>query len=246
MTITHPDVRTALGWRARLGLIVPQLDLISEPLFPKILPDGVSIHTARMKRRGPVSSATLNEMNSNLDAAIDLLPTPYIDAAVYHCTMGSLLADPEKLREQISKRAEVPAITTTASVVKALRTLKVKKVCLVSPYIDELNKAEVEFFNRSGFEVPAIGGAHIEEAIDMASVAPEQITAWVRKAAYQSCDAIFITCTGIRSHEFIASLEEQTGLPVVTSTSATTWEIYGFLKASRRNVPLGRLFELDG
>jgi maleate isomerase len=241
----HLQTRThkALGRTARLGLIIPQLDLLSEPLFSSLLPDGVSIHTARMRRRGPVSSASLEAMNANLQDAIDLLPTPYIDAVVYNCTMGSLLYEPDKLKVEISERAGVAAISTTSSVVEALRHLKIKELCLISPYSDELNKAEIAFFERTGFSVCQLGGENLHDAIEMARVAPEEISAWTRKAWTPECKGVFITCTGLRSSDYICELEAQLGVPVITSSSAVLWDLCRVLKLPMTGVPLGCLFD---
>src|SRR5262252_1858469 len=104
MVPAQNPLQSPLGWRARLGLIIPELDFVSEPLFPRVLPEGVAVPTARMRRRGTISAASLAQMNADMDAAIELLPTPYIDATVYHCTMGSLLFDPAKLKQAITKK----------------------------------------------------------------------------------------------------------------------------------------------
>src|SRR5262252_9455257 len=104
MVPAQNPLQSPLGWRARLGLIIPQLDFVSEPLFPRVLPEGVAVHTARMRRLGPISAASLEQMNANMDAAIELLPTPYIDATVYHCSLCNDPAAPEKLKQAITKK----------------------------------------------------------------------------------------------------------------------------------------------
>ena len=37
------------GWRARLGLILPSLNVTTEPEFYRMVPEGVTIHTTRMR-----------------------------------------------------------------------------------------------------------------------------------------------------------------------------------------------------
>lgn len=233
---------TGLGRIARLGLIVPQLDLLSEPWFQALLPNGVSIHTSRMARRGPVSSNSLGAMNDTLRQAIDLLPTPHIDAVIYHCTMGSLLFDPEKLKAEITGLTGVPTISTTSSVIRAFEHLGIQDICLVSPYVDELNKAEVEFFERNGLKILHVGGAHLTESIEMSRTTPEEIAAWARATWKEDCKGVFITCTGIRSTDYVAELEEHLGVPVVTSSTAVLWDLCRFLKIPTDNIPLGKLF----
>ena len=40
------------GWRARIGLILPSLNVTMEPELARLLPAGVSVHTARVMTRG--------------------------------------------------------------------------------------------------------------------------------------------------------------------------------------------------
>lgn len=242
MNVPDKSAYKGLGRLARLGLVVPQLDLLSEPWFQALLPNGVSIHTSRMARRGPVSSSSLGQMNDTLKSAIALLPTPHIDAVIYHCTMGSLLYDPEKLKAEISEQTGVPTISTTSSVISAFRHLEINDICLVSPYSEELNKAEIAFFERNGLSIRRLGGANLTESIEMARTTPEEIAAWARLAWKEDCKGVFITCTGIRSTDYIEELEEYLGVPVVTSSSAVLWELYNFLKLPRTDLPMGRLF----
>src|SRR5690606_34976548 len=102
--------------------------------LPRVAPDGVSFHTSRLRRTGPVDTTTLGGMNAQVDAALELLPLPFLDVVFYHCTMGSLLYDPDRLLQDMSARSGLPTIATTASIVAALRHLGLKRVCLVTPY----------------------------------------------------------------------------------------------------------------
>jgi maleate isomerase len=36
------------GWRARIGLLIPSVNATVEPEFNRFLPEGVSVHVARM------------------------------------------------------------------------------------------------------------------------------------------------------------------------------------------------------
>lgn len=236
------SLKEPLGWRARIGLVIPQLDYLSEAIFPRVLPEGVSFHTSRLRRIGPVNIDTLGQMNASVLAALELLPTPYLDAVVYHCTMGSLLYDPQKLVDDMARQTGLPTIATSSAIVKSFRHLGVRKICLVTPYSQALNKLEADFLTRNGFEVCAIGGANIEDSGEMQSVAPEEINRWVRRAWRPECEAAFISCTGVRSHEFIDELEAEIGRPVATSLTVTLWDLYRLLKVPTVRPGLGTLF----
>lgn len=240
------SVTSPLGWRARLGLVVPQLDVVTEALFPHLLPSGVSLHTARMRRTGPASSESLTQMNAGLDAALELLPLQFLDAVVYHCTTGSLLYGPDRLAETITEKTGLPTISTSAALVKALRHFSAKRICLVTPYPKDLNEAEIAFFEAAGFSVPRLGGVNLSDTVDITRVTGEEIAAWVRRAYTPDCDMVVISCTALRSHGFLRELEQQLGCPVVTSASVVLWDIYNYLRVPAAALSLGRLFDDAG
>lgn len=232
------------GWRARIGVLIPQLDYLTEPLLPRYLPDGVSFHVSRMRRTGPVTAESLAGMNTAINDAADLLPLPFLDLVLYHCTMGSLLYEPERLARDLEQRTRLPVIATAQAVIAALRALGARRVSLVTPYSVALNDAEAAFLRRQGLELTGVGGANIDDSGGMQSVAPEEICAWVRRTPHAGSDAIFISCTGIRSHPFIEALEQDVGVPVITSLSAVIWRVHAQLGVQPGALGLGRLLRL--
>ena len=236
---------TALPWRARIGLVIPQFDCLSEPLLPPLLPAGVSLHVSRLPRTGPVTAETIRQMNAAVDAAVDLLPISMLDLVVFHCTTGSLLYPPESLTEHLESRTGLPVVTTAGAVVMALRALGAARLSLVTPYNAELNRLETAFLEKAGISVKAIGGSQLEDSELMQSVSAEDVALWARRAgAPGTADATFISCTGIRSLNFIPELEADLGRPVVTSTTAMLWHVYTRLAVGERPARLGRLMEV--
>jgi len=55
-------------------------------------------------------------------------------------------------------------------------------------------------------------------------------------------DAIFISCTNFRTLEIIESLENKLGKPVVTSNSASMWQMLRVIQDTRVIPGAGRLF----
>ncbi len=228
-------------WRARIGLVIPQLDCITEPLLARLLPAGISFHVSRMKRTGPVNPDTLREMNRSVRAAVELLPLPYLDLVVYHCTTGSLLYDPVRLVADIEGQTGLPAVATAQAVVDALSHLGATRIGLVTPYVKALNDAEVAFLESRGFRVAAVAGVELEDSGLMQSLAPEEISLLARRVARQESQAVFVSCTGIRSLELLDELEADIGRPVVASTSAMLWQALGRLRLPQQLPGCGRL-----
>lgn len=175
-----------------------------------------------MRRVGPLDGSSLASMNGEVAAAADRLPSPFLDLVVYHCTSGSALGG-DDLGEAIRSRTGVPTITTASAIMEALRAVAARNVCLVSPYTSALAALERETLERFEFSVVAEGGRPISDGEAIQQVPPAEIVSWTLVAlaeAKDTVDAVLIACTGLRSPECVAQLERETGLPIVTSTTA--------------------------
>ena len=91
---------------------------------------------------------------------------PSVDAVAFACTSGSLikgLGYDALLAKRISEAAGCPALTTSGAVVDALKALKVRKICLATPYLEEVTDREVSFLEQNGFEVLKTRSLNIKE-----------------------------------------------------------------------------------
>ena len=87
------------GWRSRLGLVVPSSKTTNEPEFYEHLPEGVSLHTARMRLENANAQA-LEDMADKVERCTDLLATADVDVVAYGCTTGSLVKGGEGVRRE--------------------------------------------------------------------------------------------------------------------------------------------------
>ena len=106
------------GWRGRIGLIIPSSNTTMESEFWRMVPEGVSIHTTRLKLLR-VTVNELKEMAKNALHAAQLLATANVDVIVYGCTSGALIGGiewEENLRKNIEEHVKIPTITTAFAV----------------------------------------------------------------------------------------------------------------------------------
>jgi maleate cis-trans isomerase len=233
---------TCFPWRARIGILIPQLDCITEVLLPGLLPPGVSMHVSRMPRRGPLTPESLQRMNEDMCPAAELLPLPMIDLVVLHCTTGSVIFGPDAAESLLQTRTGIRSTTTAGSVLRALNHLRVSRISLVTPYNDQLNELEAEFLNKSGFSVLSIGGKQLDDSEMMQAVGAEEVSLWARRSAHADADVVFVSCTSIRSTSFIEQLEDDLEKPVLTSITATLWDVQRKLAITAHDPRCGRLF----
>lgn len=232
------------GTKARIGLLLPAANHVLEPEFYKILPKEVSLHTARMLNREANLRDTV-EMNKHMmEAAVELsIIQPNIVA--YGCTSGSFMngvGSDLEMAKRINSVVNVPVITTSSAVVKALRELRLKRLSVATPYLDEVNAKEREFLEGHEFEVLKIRGMGIRKAFEIGLVESSRVYQFAKKAFKGGSDGLFLSCTNLRTLEVIKRLEKTIGKPVVSSNQATIWATLGMIGLKARGEAYGELF----
>lgn len=213
------------GWRARIGLIVPSSNTTMESEFWRLLPEGVTLHTARVRLVRAVPEE-LKAMAGEAVKAAEDLATAEVDIIVYGCTTGSLLEGvgwEARLREAMERSSGVKVVTTALAVVEALRRLRVRRVAVATPYVEELNRREKRFLEDCGFEVVRMKGLGIERNAEIGRQPPWVAYRLAREVWTREADALFISCTNFRTLEVVEPLERDLGKPVVSSNTASLW-----------------------
>jgi len=122
----------------RLGVIVPSVNTVVEEWYPKVVPEGVSVHFARMLIADGTSTEKIIEMDREDGMrAIRQIASCRPYATAYGCTASSIIqghAFDERLRSEIRHIAGAPATTATDSIFAACRKLGLKRVTASSPY----------------------------------------------------------------------------------------------------------------
>lgn len=215
------------GHRARIGLIVPSVNTVMEPWAARTLPEGVSLHTARMYMPDALTPEGVCAMDANEGMlAVNQLTNCFPAVVAYGCTASSMiqgLAYDAHLREEISHKVGCPATTAAHAILTALKAVGARRIAAVSPYTKAVDHAEHKFFEAAGLEV--VGGAclGIKDNFGLAAPSTEQIMELAREGWKENADALVITCLNLRSHTAIEPLEAELGKPVITSTQATLW-----------------------
>ncbi len=208
----------------RIGLIVPSSNTAAERDFRRLLPDDLGLHTARMF----LAETSAAQERVMLDrhapqAAIDL-GTTKPELVVFSCTSAGALLGAEGERElesRLGELARAPIVSTNESVSWWLHEHGVKRVVVVTAYVEELNREIAASLRERGLEVTRISGLGITDNFAIASMSPEEIVAHVRKEVQgHDADGVFVSCTNLRAAETADQLAAELGVPVVTSNLA--------------------------
>ena len=164
-------------------------------------------------------------------------------AVAYGCTSGSYVLGPDgdaAIIDQMEAESGLPATTTSSAVVEALRTLGAQSVAVLSPHVDALNERLCTYLEASGFRVAAMVGLNL--SCDIESVEPAETREIVESQVDRSdADAVFISCTGMRTAEVISEMETSLGKPVVTANQAKLWRVGQLAGAGMSRPGRGRL-----
>ena len=232
------------GWRGRLGLIVPSSNTTMEMELHDYLPEGVSLHTARMPLQR-VTEEELLKMSALALESAKLLRDAGVELILYGCTSGSFIGGEnfeKELEAKIEEEVKVPVVSTSTAVLEALKILDAQSLLVVTPYTEEINEREREFLEANGFEVLDIRGLGIEDNLEIGKLEPHEAYRLAKASFIEEADAIFISCTNWRTFEIIDALEEDLDVPVVTSNQASLWLALREIDVMERIPELGRLF----
>ena len=172
------------------------------------------------------SDADLMGMLDALEDAARLLADAKVDRIAFHCTAVSTFAPhlSAAIQQRIETASGTKAFSTADAILAALASLNARKVALVTPYIESVHAREIGFLETHGIDVISGGWLGVNTNEAMALIDPKVVADLARLCCNgRKADALFLSCTAIRSAGLIAPLEAELGIPVITSNQAMLW-----------------------
>ena len=232
--------------RARIGMIIPSVNSMTEPQFNHLAPPGLGIYFARAHVAGEWKRP-LPQMADEIGNAARLLSDVAPDLIVFHCTDTSMTQGPQgegRILDIVKDAAGVEALATSRLVLEALQALGLKRLLVLSPY--RSNQAVLDYLKATGFTVVhdvALG----LRSLEFADVTPSEWAELARQHDRPDADGIFLSCTNTTQIEAVAEIERTLGKPVVNSNQAVLFGCLKRLKAVLAPLPpmpaLGQLMQ---
>lgn len=224
-------------------MLLPSVNVVAEGEVAAMMPDGVSLHTTRLKLTGGRPDDLLR-MADEAERGAELLADANVDLIVFHCTAVTTydVILEQQIKARIQKASGKPATTTAEGLIAAFRALPASRIVLVSPYPKEINDREVAFLRRHEITVLSETGLNLADADALVSVEPGHWYRLVKQKQDDTADAYFISCTAIRTAAVIDALERDTGKPVLTSNQAMIWHALRLTGIADRTAGFGELF----
>jgi len=211
--------------RARVGLIIPSSNRLTEPQFHRFLPRLIGMHVTRLQMTGKYSRR-LEDLLDDVQKAACALADAKSNLIVFHCTANSMEHGPEggrRILDAIRAASGADALSTADSVVEALRACAIEKLVLVTPYEQPANDLEIAYLGALGFAVLRDVALAVPPEHGYPSVSPAAWCEIVRQNASAEADGYFLSCTNTTHVDAIKPLEEELCKPVISSNQATIW-----------------------
>jgi maleate isomerase len=232
--------------RARIGLIIPSSNRLTEPQFHRYCPAGVEPHVTRLRLTQPHARPPL-EMFPDILQAAQFLADAKCDIIVFHCTASAMehgMAAEQQLVRGIAEETGRYATSTGSALLAAFGALGARRLVLVSPYRQQTNDHEIAFLAEAGLEVVRDRALDLPGSDGYVTAPPGLFLEATLEVADPRADAYLLSCTNIRSPEVIQELEARLDRPVVTSNQATLWYCLRVCGLDDDVPSLGRLFQL--
>jgi len=211
----------------RIGLIILSTDHTTERDFARLVDsDEVGVYVARIAFENPTSHESLLRTGPRLtEAAALILPGERLDVVAYSCTAASVILGDAAVAERIhAAKPEAACVTPAAAAIAAFATLGVRRVSLLTPYTPKVTDEMVTYFERQGLEVVNAHCLGFDDDRQMARITPASLVEAGVRAMADEAEALFVSCTGLRSAVVVDELERRIGRPVVTSNQASIWQ----------------------
>ncbi|HVL57467.1 MAG TPA: hypothetical protein VM491_13255 [Burkholderiaceae bacterium] len=218
-----------IGWRARLGFLVPPGNPTTEPEVIRLTPPGVSVHFTRMVAHGEPGSLLGQEDRNRTqiahlpeNVALLELVKPDVIALAHTATSYTLGRDGEEaLIAQMEARGRFRFITAFGSVVEALRHLEVRRVSFGTPYGEAATLQCKAALESHGFEVASFG--RLDGVVNIYDETSARAYRLARRIDCADAQAVFLSGVGMPTIGVLDALERDLGKPVVSSIAATMW-----------------------
>lgn len=227
-----------------MGLVVLQSDETIEHDFRRLLPTDVALHVSRIPNQVEVTRETLGEMEHALPATISLMPEGlHFDAVGYGCTSGTSVIGTKRVAELIHARGLVEEVSEPVSaLLAACQELDIKRLAFLSPYIESVSAGLRNVLNENGVETPVFGSFNEGNDSKVVRISSRSVyDAAVSLGLNSGCDALFMSCTNLRTLEVIAKIEETLGIPVLSSNQVLAWHLAKLCNLDLKAKNYGRL-----
>src|SRR5215213_9050381 len=224
----------------RIGQIVPSSNTTMETEIPAILrgresvePERFTFHSSRMRMK-KVTKEELMAMDADSDRCAAELSDARVDVLGYACLVAIMCmgkgyhCQSERRLHEVTKRegGPAPVVTSAGALVQGLKTLKAKKIAMIAPYMKPLTQLVAEYIEAEGIEVVDRIALEIPDNLEVGRRDPLALLEIYKDLKIDGIDALVLSsCVQMPSLAAIPVVERECGLPVVSASVCTTYQM---------------------
>lgn len=218
-----------IGTKANFGLIVLQSDETVEYEINRYLSgDQIGLYHTRIPMVPHINAQSLIGMINDLPHVVSLLP-PAVSFNVvgYACTSASTVLGSIAVANAIQTIMPNTKVTDPIdSLLAACAALSAKRICFLSPYIDEVSKRMRQAFENADIEIANYDSFEQSDDQIVSRISPDSILRAIEKITNGvDCDLVVVSCTALRTAEILSDAASRLGKPVLSSNSAMAWNM---------------------
>lgn len=222
----------------RIGQIVPSSNTTMETEIPAILrareaveAERFTFHSSRMRMQH-VTKEELAKMDADSDRCALELADARVDVLGYACLVAIMsmgLGYHKKSEERLHGRTveaggPAPVVTSAGALVDGLKAIGAKKVAILTPYMKPLTCLVIDYIENEGIEVLDSISLEVSNNLEVGLLNPLAPIEHTKRLNTANVDAIVASaCVQMPSLASIQAIEDRAGLPVLSSSVATTY-----------------------
>jgi maleate isomerase len=222
-----------LGYRLKLGVVIPSTNTIVQPETDAMRPHGVTNHIGRIhipdlpltndSEFEQIIEAIGPDLYGALDRVMSCKPAHMIMAMSIPTFWGGT-AGAAHLRARLEARAGVPVTLGSTACAQALRKFpQVRSIGILTPYQPIGDAHVARFFEESGWRVGAVHSLKRPSEVLIGHATEAELRDGLKTLAAEGVDAIVQAGTDLAMADLAGEAERWLGIPVIAINVATYW-----------------------
>ncbi len=224
----------ALGYRKKIGIVVPSTNTIVGPECEDLRPRGVTNHVARLTlKERPIGEsdqgflAHVQAMRDGIGPAIDQVMTCAPDSVIMGVAIEAFtggLKGADTLQKELSERAGVRVAMGSIAAVAALRKFGATRIAVLTPHQPKGDETVSSYLAEAGLEIVRLLGLKCASPFAIAQVPPPQLRRVLKEIDGDDIDAILQVGTNLANAAVAAEAERWLNKPVLAMNVVTYWD----------------------
>jgi len=245
-------VPDTLGYRKRIGIVVPSTNTTVQPECELLRPRGITNHIARatIKERPLNTEQAFSEhmemMREGMTAAIDQIMTAGLDHIIIGIALETFwggVAAASMLQAALAARAGVDISMGSTAAVAALRAFGVQRIAVLTPHQPRGDEIVRAYLREADFDVVRLKGLAVTTPRMIAQVPLADIRTALKELDGPDVEALLQVGTALPMVAVAAEAERWLSKPVLAINTVTYWHALRQCGVEDRVYGCGRVLE---